>query len=93
MQQRIAALLGKRVKKKPEISTFHAYCARVLRRQASHLGMRKNYTIYAGSQPETLARRVLAEVEVAGVKMKPSELIQRIGQWKNRAISPEMPAR
>jgi DNA helicase-2/ATP-dependent DNA helicase PcrA len=88
MQHRITELLGKRRKQKPEISTFHAFCARVLRRQGVRLGLRKNYTIYAGSQGETLARRVLAEVDVSGIKMKPSELVQRIGQWKNRSISP-----
>src|SRR3972149_5457954 len=37
MHQRAAALLGKRLKVRPEISTFHSYCARVLRRQIRHL--------------------------------------------------------
>ena len=34
MQQRAAALLGKRPAEKPEISTFHSLCVRVLRRHA-----------------------------------------------------------
>src|SRR5438552_16483759 len=33
MQQRAAALLGKKLPKRPEISTFHSLCVRVLRRQ------------------------------------------------------------
>ena len=33
MQERISKLLGKKLKPKPLISTFHAYCVRVLRRQ------------------------------------------------------------
>src|SRR5450432_3596211 len=38
MQQRAAKLLDQQVKEKPEISTFHSLCVRILRRHASRLG-------------------------------------------------------
>ena len=38
MQQRCAARLGKRIKTRPEISTFHSLCVRILRRQIERLG-------------------------------------------------------
>src|SRR5258708_28797809 len=37
MQQRATALLGKNQQDKPEISTFHSLCVRVLRRNAARL--------------------------------------------------------
>ncbi len=89
MQERIAALLGKLGDARPEISTFHSFCSRVLRRQGRHIGLRENYTIYAGSQPDSLARRVLAEVNMDGIKMKPSDLLSRINGWKTIGLGPE----
>ena len=38
MQERAAALLGKRRDEKVEISTFHSLCVRIFRRNARHLG-------------------------------------------------------
>src|ERR1700744_5463698 len=45
MQQRAAALLGKRLPTKPEISTFHSLCVRILRRQIQHLGYPNKFVI------------------------------------------------
>ena len=39
MQERSAALLGKRLKERPEISTFHSLCVRILRRHIRQLGL------------------------------------------------------
>ena len=38
MQERAAALLGKQLKERPEISTFHSLCVRILRRHIRQLG-------------------------------------------------------
>src|SRR5262245_18812733 len=46
MQERAAALLGKRLPEKPEISTFHSLCVRVLRRHIRRLGYPENFAIY-----------------------------------------------
>ncbi len=88
MKQRVMALLGRKTEITPEISTFHSFCARVLRRHAKALGLRPNYSIYSGSQLDSIARRVLTEVDVSGIKLKPSDLIQWIGRQKTRGINP-----
>src|SRR6188508_1048469 len=46
MQERSAGLLGKRLKEKPEISTFHSLCVRVLRRHLTRLGYPEKWAIY-----------------------------------------------
>src|SRR5882757_8604486 len=56
MQQRAAALLGKKPPKRPEISTFHSLCVRVLRRQAHHLGYPRHFTICDRHDQESIAR-------------------------------------
>src|SRR5271163_3514701 len=46
MAERAAALIGKRSKEKPEISTFHSLCVRILRRHAVKLGYPEHFAIY-----------------------------------------------
>src|SRR5438105_11158490 len=46
MQERAAQLLGKRLPEKPEISTFHSLCVRILRRHIKHLGYPTQFAIY-----------------------------------------------
>src|SRR5512136_1383261 len=46
MQQRAASLLGKRIPQRPEISTFHSLCVRVLKRHIRLLGYPADFAIY-----------------------------------------------
>ncbi len=56
MQQRAAALLGKRLERKPEISTFHSLCVRILRRHITQLGYPAGFAIYDRGDQEGVAR-------------------------------------
>src|SRR5690606_23742220 len=62
MQQRAAALLGTRKKSKPEISTFHSLCVRVLRRHIRVLGYPNAFAIYDRGDQEGVARSALREI-------------------------------
>src|ERR1035437_9456264 len=46
MQDRTAAMLGKRMKQRPEMSTFHSLCVRILHRHIHLLGYPTNFAIY-----------------------------------------------
>ena len=63
MQERISKLLGKKPKVKPLISTFHAYCVRVLRRQIRRLGYPEKFAIYDRGDQENIARQALREIQ------------------------------
>ncbi|MEX1224141.1 MAG: UvrD-helicase domain-containing protein [Pirellulales bacterium] len=89
MQQRSAALLGKRLKAKPEISTFHSLCVRVLRRHIDRLGYPKNFPIYDRGDQESIARQVLREIRVPSDSLKPCDLLYFIGNWKSRSVRPD----
>ena len=53
MQQRVTAELGRRRKEKPEVSTFHSLCVRILRRRIDHLGYPKQFAIYDRGDQES----------------------------------------
>ena len=89
MKERSAALLGKKLPKQPEISTFHSLCVRILRRHITHLGYPAAYGICDRSDQESIARTVLREIKVAEALLKPGDLLYLIGRWKNSSIRPE----
>ncbi|MBR0105643.1 MAG: UvrD-helicase domain-containing protein [Lachnospiraceae bacterium] len=43
------------------VSTFHAMCARILRRHAEYLGFTRNFTIYDTDDQKTLMRQLIRE--------------------------------
>ena len=90
MQQRAAELLGKRRKgqQKPEISTFHALCVRILRRHITRLGYPAQFAIYDRGDQESLARAALREIRVPGEVLRPSDLINIISRWKTASVRP-----
>lgn len=89
MQERAMGLLGKKPPQKPEISTFHSLCVRILRRQITHLGYPEQFAIYDRGDQESLARNALREIRVANEMMRPGDLINQISQWKTQAIRPQ----
>ena len=92
MQERASGLLGKRAREKPEISTFHSLCVRILRRQINRLGYPTAFAIYDRSDQETLARQVLREIRVPTAALRPSDLLFSISRWKTQSIRPEQAA-
>src|SRR6478672_783768 len=87
MQERVAGLLGK-LKERPQISTFHAHCVRVLRRHARQLGYPERFAIYDRGDQESLARSVLREIRVPGELLRPGDLLYQISRWKTASVRP-----
>ncbi|MFO0870335.1 MAG: UvrD-helicase domain-containing protein [Pirellulales bacterium] len=88
MQERVRELLGKRNKLKPQISTFHSHCVRVLRRHITRLGYPEKFAIYDRGDQESLARQVLREIKVPGELLRPGDLLYQIGHWKTHGVRP-----
>jgi DNA helicase-2/ATP-dependent DNA helicase PcrA len=90
MRERAVALLGKgrKGKEKPEISTFHSLCVRILRRNIERLGYPAKFAIYDGNEQESIARTTLRELRVGQEKLRPGDLLAIIGGWKTRGIRP-----
>lgn len=88
MQERAGHLLGKKQAEKPEISTFHSLCVRVLRRHAARLGYPTGFAIYDRGDQESTARSVLREIHVPSEVLRPSDLLAIIGRWKTASVRP-----
>ena len=71
---------------KPEISTIHSLCVRILRRHAEHAGYPTRFVIVDRGEQETTARRVLKELKVAEATLRPADLLARISHWKSRGV-------
>lgn len=93
MQERAAALLaGRRQVKdapRPEISTFHALCVRVLRRHIGQLGYPERFSICDRGDQEGFARAALREIRAPADSIKPSDLLAFISRWKSSSTRPE----
>lgn len=87
MRERALALLGSRTQQKPVVSTFHSYCNQVLRQDINTLGYPKTFVIYDRSDQEAAARTALRDIRVGDKAMKPSDLLNRISQWKMSGIT------
>lgn len=89
MRERAMALLGSRMQQKPVVSTFHAYCVRVLREDINVLGYPKSFVIYDRGDQESAARTALREIRIGDKAMKPGDLLNRISQWKMSGVTEE----
>ncbi len=87
MRSRLREMLGRR-RKLPLLSTFHAYCVQILRRQIHHLGYPSSFPIYDQGDQESLARRVLRSLKMPDTQLRPSDLLYLIGSWKSRGLMP-----
>ena len=87
MQERIAALLKLRKNApRPQISTFHSLCVRILRRHGTKLGYPPRFAIYDRGDQESIARSVLKQVKVTDNSISPAQLLSIISAWKSRGI-------
>jgi DNA helicase-2/ATP-dependent DNA helicase PcrA len=90
MRERAMGLLGKgRKKARPEISTFHSLCVRILRRNIERLGYPSTFAIYDGSEQESIARTTLRDLRVGNESLRPGDLLSIIGSWKTKGVRPE----
>ncbi len=89
MQQRANEILGKQAETKPEISTFHSLCVRILRRHIQKLGYPERFAIYDRSDQEAAARTTLRELKPPSQSLRPGDLLYFIGRWKNQSLDPD----
>lgn len=86
MAERVARLLpGTRV----WVSTFHRFCARVLRQRADAVGLKSNFTILDQDDQRRLVRDVVRELNYDVVHFPPDKVAERISRAKNDLVSAE----
>src|SRR5688572_18180221 len=63
MRGRIAGLIGEEAAREATIGTFHAICARILRRDGTAIGLERSFTIYGRADRVALAKSVLTRLD------------------------------
>nr|WP_249204132.1 DNA helicase PcrA [Levilactobacillus brevis] len=89
MRERVIKLLG------PDgndvwVSTFHALCVRILRRDADKLGYNRVFTIADSGEQRTLIKRVLQQQNLDIKKFDPRSVLGAISNAKNALQTPAM---
>lgn len=86
MSARVAQLIsGTHV----EVTTFHRFCAKLLRRYGSAVGLHPNFSIYDTSDQAGLMREVLSRLDIDAVHYPPGRILSRISKLKNDLVSAE----
>jgi len=74
---------------KPIVSTFHSFCARVLRQKAQYAGLEQNFVIYDTSDARSAIKNVMADLNIDSKELEVNKVSHLISEAKNKLISPE----
>jgi len=88
MKARVAQLLAR----EPDglwIGTFHAVCARLLRREAPHIGFARTFSIYDEDDVEALVRRLVEDLGLPAKLYGARGVRHEISRAKNAMIPPD----
>ncbi|MEJ7813680.1 MAG: UvrD-helicase domain-containing protein [Rubrobacter sp.] len=88
MKDRVALLVGPD-SKKMWVSTFHAFCARILRVHAEKLGYKREFTIYDGADQVRLVKRCIVELGKDPKRFNPRSFQAQISSAKNVLMAPD----
>jgi DNA helicase-2/ATP-dependent DNA helicase PcrA len=88
MRERLEQLLGQIVEDLT-VGTFHAICARILRREGKAIGLDSSFVIYDEDDQSRLMKQVLEELNLDPKQYVPQALRSTIGAAKSRLMGPE----
>jgi DNA helicase-2/ATP-dependent DNA helicase PcrA len=89
MRHRLRQLLGDAADRM-WIGTFHATCAKLLRRYGSHVGLTRSFVIFDDDDQIKLIEKLLKETGL-DEQVSPRTILSRIDRAKNRGIDPLTP--
>jgi len=90
MKERLDLLVGEGTSRNLWVATFHATCARVLRRDIEQLdGFTRNFTIFDKSEQLTVVKDILRNFGLDDKQYNPRSIHDLISKAKNNGITPE----
>src|SRR5699024_9917149 len=85
MRERINELVGQ-VAQRMWISTFHSSCVRILRREATHIGLKSNFSIYDATDSLRLITQIAKDADIDPRRFAPRAIRNKISSLKNELI-------
>jgi ATP-dependent DNA helicase UvrD/PcrA len=86
MRERLNDLVGPERARGLAVGTFHANCARWLRRDIQHLGLDPGFAIYDDNDQVDLVKQVLKELELDEKRTSPRALLSAISHAKSELV-------
>ena len=83
MRSRVEALLESEFPRL-WLSTFHSFCARMLRREAPLVGLTRDFVIYDSSDQLSVVKRIMKSLDVDDRITSPRSMLSRISHAKNQ---------
>jgi DNA helicase II / ATP-dependent DNA helicase PcrA len=89
MKQRISDLLRANGRDAGDVwvSTFHSFCARLLRRESQSLGLPRDFAIYDDDDQTSAVKRALLQLGLAAEDYPPRSVRAQISHAKNHGIT------
>ena len=88
MESRVEGLIGGQTRGL-ELGTFHAVCARILRREAQHLPISSNYVIFDADDQVTLTKQAIRDLNIDEKNYRPHSVHGAISNAKNELLMPD----
>jgi DNA helicase-2/ATP-dependent DNA helicase PcrA len=66
-----------------QVTTFHAFCAKVLRMESTYLGLSRNFTIYDDGESQAIIKALLAKRGISQKELSPYTVAAFIDGLKN----------
>ena len=89
MRERIGELVGPDAAKM-WISTFHSSCVRILRREAKHVGLKSNFSIYDAADSLRLITQIAKDADLDPKRFAPRAMRNKISSLKNELVDDEV---
>ena len=89
MRARLEGLLGAEIAKDLWVGTFHATCAKLLRRFGTTVGLKQNFVIYDSQDQRAVVTRVLRELDLDERRYPPRAMLHRILAEKQEVRGPD----
>ncbi len=87
MRERIEGLVGPSAAD-VWVSTFHAGCAKILRRDIEKLGYTRSFTIYDDDDQQSALKEILKRLNIDEKVLPPREIKAKISDAKNKLLDP-----
>lgn len=71
------------------IGTFHSISSKILRKEASHLGISNNFVIYDSDDSGKIIKETLEDLNISVKELKPSNVLGTIAKLKGDMIAPD----
>jgi len=88
MRERVESLVGPRARAM-WVSTFHSACVRILRKEATRVGLKSSFSIYDAADSQRLMAMVMRDLDLDPKRYPPRSFSHQISNLKNELVDEE----